>query len=376
MSNFDTSMLTLLKPDNVLGFLGANGWEQYSSQPYFSVWTKGDYEVLIPKEGTRDFPSRMFEALEEISSEKDLNTETVFRQMLMSGFETLKVSTVGPSSMNGTVSLSDGVKLIGNVRDLLISSASAVIEPRRSYAGKRAGLAETFLQTARLGQTEHGSFILTVLAPVMKEETNVLPGFEPPQPYGARVVETLLNATDEAANAAKLSFEESNWFDERFVPLVTKGVNANLCSAVSNLLKIEGTERVIFSINPSSNFRPERTKVDIPATLSERFEKAAIEFRKDPPLDNVNVHGKTISFRREAVTKSGVVSIKANVGGENKRISFGLSPDDYNLVLEAHKYGHPISFTADLRKNARSYEALNIRNLKSLAGSNLFSPQS
>lgn len=233
-------------------------------------------------------------------------------------------------------------------------------------------MAETFLQTARLGQTEHGSFILTVLAPVMKDETDVLPGFEPPQPYGTRVVETLLSATDEAANAAKLSFEDANWFDERFVPLVSKGVNANLCSAVSSLLNIEGTERVIFSISPSSEYRPKQTKVDIPATLSERFDKAAHEFRKDPPLDNVQVDGKTISFRREAVTKAGKVSIKANVGGENKRISFGLSPDEYNLVLEAHKFGHPISFTADLRKNARSYEAINIRNLKSSAGSDLF----
>jgi hypothetical protein len=328
MSNFDTSMLMLLKIENVLGFLGANGWERYSSQRYSSVWVKGDYEVLIPEDGTRDFLSRMFEALKEISLEKNVNIETVFRQMLASGFELLKVSSVGPSSKNGTVSLSDGVKLIANVRDLLIASASAVIEPRRSYARRRAELAEAFLRDARLGQTEHGSFVLTVLAPVMKVETDVLPGFEPPLPFGSRVVETLLNATDEAANAAKLSFEYTNWFDQRFVPLVSIGVNANLWSAISGLLNVESAERVIFSVSPNSQFPFKQTKVEIPATLSERFAKAAFEFRKDPPLDNVPVHGKTVSFRREAVTKTGKVSIKANIGGGNRRVSFSLSRDD------------------------------------------------
>ncbi|MDE4133731.1 hypothetical protein PXK00_11445 [Phaeobacter sp. QD34_3] len=291
----------------------------------------------------------------------------------MGGFETIKISTIGPSFVSGTVSFEAGTKLIANIRDLLVASASAVIDPRRVYVGKRADLAETFLREARLGQTEHGSFVVTILTPVMKPDGDLLPGMEAPLPYGTKVIETLLGATKKATLAAEASVNDADWFEKRFVPLVANGVSANLCSGISGLLSVEAADHVEISVRSSSSYRFETGEVRIPATYSDRFALAAAEFRKDPPLDNIDVKGKTISLRRDGVTKTGKVSLKGEVGGELRRITFSLSPNDYNLVLEAHKHDHPISFTADLRKNARSYEAVNIRNLKSLSSVGLFS---
>jgi len=372
MNSFDPSKLTLLKRDNLLGFLGANGWEKYSSQPFSSVWVKGNYEVLIPEEDVRDFRPRLFEALKEISLERDVSIEAVFRQILMSGFETLKVSSVGPKSNNGTVSFKDGASLVSNIRDMLIASANAAIEPRRFYSGKRSELAESFLREARFGQTEHGSFVFTVLAPVMKSDEEYLEGFEPELPYGSKVVKTLLEATSKAANAAKLAFDDSDWFRKQFIPLVSQGVSANLCSAISGLLDIEGAEKTILTVTSNSGCYFENNRVEIPAALSERFSQAATEFRKDPPLKDVFIHGKTISFRRADIKNIGKISIKAEIGGEIRSVSLSLSSEIYSQVLDAHKYDCPIEFTADLKKSTGHYDATNIRNLNVLKVGDFF----
>lgn len=372
MGSVQIDHLKMLEYENVVAYLTASGWTEKATKDYASVWVSGDSEVFIPAKQARDFYPRMREAIAEISSISKQSEESVFRRILLSGFELLKVSAVGPGSNNGTVSFEDGGKLLSNVRELLLAAASAVIVPRRVYLGKRPERASTFLDEARLGQTEHGSFVLTVLAPRMQGDDASLPGIQEDLPFGVRALKTLISASKSAKQAAEMSYSDSEWFDRNFVPLVEKGVSANLCSAISNMLELGGAEKVVLSMTPSSSAMPPQETVEFPVGLNERLAQAAAEFRKDPPLENVDIQGTAISFRRDSANKIGKVSLKGKVGGEKRRVSFSLPTEQYNVFLEAHKHDHPISLRADLRKNGTSYEATNIRDLRSLSVKDLF----
>jgi hypothetical protein len=372
MKNIEAEHLRLLKLVDIESFLSTSGWTKKAANDYASVWKFRDSEILMPAQEARDYFRRVREAIAELSTVMAQTEEAVFRQILASGFKLLKISSVGARSSDGTVSFEAGCKLLMSVRDLLLASASAVVEPRRMYTGKRSDLVSSFIDDARLGQTEHGSFVWTVLAPIVQKTEAILPGIAPETPFGEQVVTKLLDATKLVRQAAERTDGGSDWFATSFVPLVEKGVSANLCAALCNMLEVDGTEKIVLSTSSFSDGASDLNVVELPATLNERLSQAAVEFRKDPPLDNVLIEGTTTSFRRESMTKMGRVSMKGMIGGERRRVSFNLPAKEYDIFLEAHKIDRPISLRADLKKSGTSYEATIVHEFHFQAGRDLF----
>ena len=67
---------------------------------------------------------------------------------------------------DGSFGIDRGVELVQHARDMLASAACAAFDPRRAYHLKKVQRAEDYMRHVRLGQTEHGSFVVTLLAPM------------------------------------------------------------------------------------------------------------------------------------------------------------------------------------------------------------------
>jgi hypothetical protein len=95
------------------------------------------------------------------------------------------------------------VAFFAHARELMMAAACAAIEPRGVFATRWPAQATQYLDHARFEQTDHGSYVLTVVSPVpprltarmQEEEAN-----EVEEPYERRVTTTLMRA--HAARAA------------------------------------------------------------------------------------------------------------------------------------------------------------------------------
>ena len=67
---------------------------------------------------------------------------------------------------DGSIAVNDGVDLIAQARNMLAAAACSARSPQPSYHIWKIQMVNEYMERVRLGQTETGSFVVTLLAPV------------------------------------------------------------------------------------------------------------------------------------------------------------------------------------------------------------------
>jgi len=354
----------------------SRNWMKYSETPNSSVWVKGDSEVVVPNKGTRDFVLRVSEVLKELERSESRSQLQIFREFLLSGFDLVRLASRGPQTENGTLSLDEGSRFVANAHDLLLAAALSSVEPRPSYTGKKPKLASDFMHRARLGQTEEGSFVLTILAPVSADETEQGGQLDLGQPFGRIVTTKLLEATREASAAAAASISKPEWFKSEFRPRVSKGVSANLCAALAGIFSIEGTDEVELDIGWSATVpHPQFTSssVKIPASTSHIFADAARELRKDDDRSSTSLVGPVVKLEKGEGQTKGQVTFIGVVDGTHKKVKINLEGEDYDQATEAHKTGQLIAVKGIVTHAAKSFSIPDVETFRVVDEASLFS---
>jgi len=76
---------------------------------------------------------------------------------------------VSPVSEDGSLGLEEGVTLVESAKDLVLSAARAAVSPRAYFRSRLPSAADEYMRKVRLGQTELGSYVVTVVCPVSPE---------------------------------------------------------------------------------------------------------------------------------------------------------------------------------------------------------------
>ena len=117
-------------------------------------------------------------------------------------------------------------------------SACAAVSPRAFYGTRKPKEAGDYIRRVRLGQTEHGSFVRTVLSEVPPKlspsESGKLFDEDLPVPFERRVTEVLLKASAAAVHAAEEAGASGDF--KPFEEAIDAGVSGNLCGALAKPL--------------------------------------------------------------------------------------------------------------------------------------------
>lgn len=212
-----------------------------------------------------------------------------------------------------------------------------------------------YLRDVRMGQTERGSFILTLLTPVppeLKDPQGNL--FEAPEPYERRVTLTLfraLAALDEAARAAAMDGDMAP-----FKAAVSSGVSANLCDAIVGLSDASPEQPLDFRISWSRS-RP--VADDVPARVligadsMPVVKEAARQFRDTAAIDDYEVEGIVTQLNRKPNANEGDVTVEGVVDGSMRRVVVRLVPETYSMAVKAHDDRLRVRCTGDLVREGR-----------------------
>ena len=90
----------------------------------------------------------------------------VFTDLLFYTDDVLELADDEPDTKNGTISLPRGDKVFSGLRKTLLTTAHLEIEPRQHYARLQQNKGVGFVERCRLGQTKHGSYVMTVACPL------------------------------------------------------------------------------------------------------------------------------------------------------------------------------------------------------------------
>jgi hypothetical protein len=282
----------------------------------------------------------------------------------------IRVRAASDRAESGSLPLEDAVRFVENTREMMLSAACAAIEKRPVYAKRKPQAAMDYLRHVQLGQTERGSFVLTILSPVKPElrpvQTSMLQ-IEPEDPYERKVTRTLFESLGAVNDAARLATLRSDM--QPFQNAVASGVSANLCDALVALSSVSSGERLEMQISWARTrplARPLHDRVVFESDTIPVIEEAARVFRDVAPVEDCEVAGFVVGTGREVTETKGDITLDAFVDGSMHRVVITLGPEDYSRALKAHDERKVVTCAGDLIKQGRGFRLQSPRYFKIL----------
>jgi len=332
-------------------YLTAHSWQSLpSKRETVGIYRSPNAEtdVLVPLDrGFADYGEAMVTAAERISTVEGRSLEAVLNDLRLPSVDTLRFAR--GDAADGTLSLEDGAGLVAAARKCILASACSVERPSERYH-RRMSLkaAEAYMRECRLGQTEAGSFVLTILCPVQQRPNDPLKA-----PFGRRATEKLIGSVRGLVDSLRRDTEEV-LFDEAREPIVT----ANLCDALVEMMPSDERSDVILGATWSTFYpssAPNRVQID--RDLFERVEDVAQRLR---PKDQEQVAlflGRVLELSGADNARGqleGEVTLSLMIEEDLVRARCNLGPADYQLAGTAHLNQRPISIKGVLRRRPRS----------------------
>lgn len=359
----DPESVSVLRPLEVASYLRASGWLQAEAhEGRYAIWTKDDdYEALLPlRHDVRDYALRMGDLLGLLSKVEDRSQLSVLSDLLVTGADVVRVRIADDDLADGSMPIEEHTRTAQKTRDLFMAAACSAIERKAVWHKRKPDQAVNYLRGVRVGQTERGSYVLTVISKVPPRLTTGQAAMEfvdDDQPYERKVTANLALSLAAAERAAEAAAATGSL--ESFNQAVREGVSANLCEALVGLATDTDTNRAIdFSFSWSRN-RPAAnqtlSRIVIAHDRVPYLQEAARQLRESAPINDFEIEGPVVKLERAEGSPSGFVTVYGLVEDSAKRVRVELSEDQYNLAIAAHRDGVDVQCTGQLVREGRGY---------------------
>jgi len=377
----DREPFELLGPTELTAYLRSTGWREVEYKPeHFSVWLKdieGDQlEILLPlRRSLGDYVPRMAEAVGTLATVENRSQLEVLWDLQTAGSDVVRVRFRHADASDGSMPLDRGAALVENSREMMLAGACAVVSRRAYFAARKPEDARKFVQNLRLGQSERGSYVLTILSRVNPQlktaQGTLLEELEPPFERKAvtrlsQALAALRVAAGEAMTTCKADV---------FHRVVEAGVSANLCSALVNMngqcSQPKDELRISFTWARSRPAGPESVReVVFPEDHFPVIGEAARLFRMSAPPEETEIRGAVVQLRREEQQgpPTGPVIVMAFVDGKPRRVQIMLDESSHRIAVQAYENGLEITCQGDLVKSGASYVLQNAKGFAILVG--------
>lgn len=359
-------------PHDVRDYLKSRGWTSIASRrDYVAIFRNGgNVELHVPLDRSlADYTEGMAVLARRLAQHEGRTTAAVIRDLRGPRKDILRFALEGASAAAGSVGLFDGAGLVNGARHVLLASACAAEKPgQKFYPRMSLTEAEAFAHSCKLGQTEIGSFVLTVEAPL---ETGLQLTNGSAEPFGRRATRYLTEALGCLKSAIDTGATDGILEPRSGAPIVT----ANLCEGVVAMapkdescdLRIRATFSAIVplpSTPPPTSVYFERTTYPIIEELGRRLRPAA----GPQPVRFIGVVSGLRGEPGPDQRMEGTVEVSVLHDDELLPVQFDVGPDDYAKAITAHASQRVIAVRGVLHRGARKAKLEQVTGFEVLAG--------
>jgi hypothetical protein len=368
----DADALRGISPGALAAFARGEGWmktETYGA--HADVYTApGKPEIILPRTvRLGDYATVVSKLIGVFAALNDRDELATYRDLVGADRDVVRVRALGGEG-DGAIALDAGVEIVTQARQMLLAAACAVHAPQALYRAGANREASDYMRRVKLGQTEQGSFVVTLLAPA---PPLLQPRLEPTwanlddEPMERRVTRGLMTALEAARAAAELALSGNA---AAFQEAVMSGVSANLCEAVGGL--IEQSNGLDISLTwAKTRPTPEvKRTVGFSKNDAEILKEAARVFRERQPKPDVKLVGTVLKLKRDLDDIEGLVTFKVVVDGKYQSVSAVLDQSNYSIAVRAHDAKAELIVNGDLERVGQRWQLTNaaVREIQSDTG--------
>ncbi len=163
---YDRNTLLDVSPTALSAYARTAGWEKHGTyRTHSDIYVGEDLpEIIIPRtEHLGDYASVVARLIKSFARAGHQEETSVYRSLVTTDRDAIRLRV--EESEEGSVKLNEGVNLIQGARDMLLAIVCSLDKSKGVY---RIGPKATEIVSGfRLGQTERGSFVVTILTTVI-----------------------------------------------------------------------------------------------------------------------------------------------------------------------------------------------------------------
>jgi hypothetical protein len=287
--------------------------------------------VLVPAAITMsDYERRLAEALDSIARQLDIPWDAVLRDVANAGYEIIRIR-VNEGTNTSTIPYDTSIDLLRGGFALIDASATLAIsdEHLSIIRGRRPDVVRKYLDEVRVGQTEVGSFVLTLLMPVGVDDAGFNLPAQVSDGFGTKVSETFSQSLQAAEEAVRGNGFRSN------KALIENGVTANFSGGVARIIESAGD--VSISLSQVASRHPGLKRTIAKFSSSDSIQLREIEDRLTPSEDAepFTATGTIVEFREPRGKNVGSIVLNCYVHGEMRPVRMKFDREDRATVIYA-----------------------------------------
>ena len=220
----------------------------------------------------QDFEERLQEFVSALARIQDEDRDALVTNLRYATADLVRVRLVGTVG-RGELPIGDGADLFEGAREMMLAAACATVSTRPNFGPRKPRQALDYLDQVRLGQTERGSYVVTVISDVAPpEQQHLVPDDAAviDVPFERHVTTKLVGALSAAHGAATSILTQQSGYGA-FDEAVEAGVSANLCDAIVTM----GAEQAAAHVEVSMEWASSRPPAPgVPSSVA--FEAASL----------------------------------------------------------------------------------------------------
>lgn len=167
-----------INPFAFVKYLKDTHWMQFQTKrdyiKIFQFERESDfYQVTIPMEKSlHDYKEAMYKAVRTVADVESKSVEQLMLYLLNPNTDILKIRLDKKDVEAGSILFDDAIRMYENVKKLLAATALDIIHPKKYHQGRIGDDILSFLSNCRYGQTEIGSYVVSVVCPFAELDAN------------------------------------------------------------------------------------------------------------------------------------------------------------------------------------------------------------
>lgn len=362
--NYSVNFLEMtvhINPLTVVQYLKDTGWKVFPRKneavKVLQYKTEnGLLQVNVPMDKTlSDYKEAMYESIVTVAKLEKKSLETVFLYLMNPNADILKIRLERQNVEMGNILLDDAINIYENAKKLLSAAAQDVLHPKKYHQGRVDTNIQKFLSECRFGQTEIGSYVVSIICPFVDEDVLQTSIFADEDEKAHSLTRKVTNRVMENLARIKKHIDDGD-----LDSLVKGAISVNFYEAVKGLnLQAEGA-RVEFwaEWSPSIHNNPTANQSILLTHDYCQPMESVIQKLKGHTKRNTTIIGRIKKLESSPDAKSrvnGKISV-AYLDEKNraKTLEAELDATDYTRALEAHGMGWHVQLVGELsiKKNA------------------------
>ena len=356
-------------------YLKDMGWEQFQSKRQdikIFQYEKNDvfFQVVIPTEKKlSDYKEAMYKAVVTVAEAEKKSVEQVMLYLLNPNTDILKIRLEKKDVEVGNILFDDAIRIYENAKRLLAAKVLDILHPKKYHQGRMDDCVLKFLSSCRFGQTEIGSYVISVVCPFAEldenEDYKQLSIFSDEEQCANSLTRQVTSRVMKNLSFIKNQIDNGE-MDQLILQDTGKTISANFYEALRGLnLDSDGTD-VEFIAEWSPIVRNTDCVKDRILLTHDYYQpiETTIEKLKDKTNKSTRIIGRIKKLESSPDVqkrKSGKITVVYLDGNdERKTVTVNLDKNDYDKAIKAHERGSHVEIVGEIsggRKASMSCES-------------------